>query len=78
MTLAFQMPFYCFNRVWEIAVLAFANTTKPLRRRYGLVVLANANKSAVPRVQGWPGEHLFGSIQFTLRTPPLAQIGYTC
>jgi hypothetical protein len=29
-------------------VLANANTTKPLRRRNGLVVLALANKSAVP------------------------------
>jgi hypothetical protein len=43
-------------------LLAFANTTKPLQRRNGLVVLANANKSAVPRVHGWPGKHLFGSI----------------
>ncbi len=33
-------------------VLTFANTTKPLRCRNGLVVLANDNKSAVPRVHG--------------------------
>ncbi len=35
-------------------LLANANTTKPLRRCNGLVVLAFANKSGVPRVLGWP------------------------
>ena len=38
-------------------MLANANTTKPLRRRNGLVVKRNANKSVVPRVLGWPGDH---------------------
>jgi hypothetical protein len=42
-----------------IGILAFTNTTKPLRCLNGLVVLANANKSADPRVHGWPGERLF-------------------
>jgi hypothetical protein len=32
----------------------------------------------VPRVHGWSGEHLIGSIRFTPRTPPLARIGYAC
>jgi hypothetical protein len=36
-------------------LLANTNTTKPLRRCNGLVVLAFANKSAVPRVHGRPG-----------------------
>ncbi len=59
-------------------VLANANTTKPLRRRNGLVVLAFANKSVVPRVLGWPGDHtpILALSDFTPRTPPLAHIGY--
>jgi hypothetical protein len=36
-------------------LLAHANTTKPLRHLNGLVVLACANKSGVPRVLGWLG-----------------------
>ncbi len=36
-------------------LLALRLTTKPLRRRNGLVVKRNANKSGVPRVLGWPG-----------------------
>ncbi len=47
---------FCFSSSY---LLAFANTTKPLQHRNGLVVLANANKSAVPRVHGWPGKRLF-------------------
>jgi hypothetical protein len=44
-------------------------------RRYGLVVLAYANKNGVPRVLSWPGNHLFSSIQFSPCTPPLTRIG---
>ncbi len=50
---------------------------KPLQRRNGLVVLANANKSAVPRVHGWPGKCLFSALSDLPCThTPLAQIGY--
>ncbi len=53
------------------SLLAFANTTKPLRCRNGLVVLANANnKSAVLRVHGWPDERLFLALSDLPRTPP--------
>ncbi len=59
------------------SVLANANTTKPLQRCNGLVVLAFANKSGVPRVLGWPGViRLFSSIRLSPRIPPLARIGY--
>ncbi len=51
-----------------MTVLAFTNTTKPLQRLNGLVVLANANKSAVPRVHGWPGECLFLALSNLPRT----------
>jgi hypothetical protein len=64
--------------VQTVVVLAFANTTKPLRRCYGLVVLANANVSAIPRVHGSPGEMpIFGSIQIYPAHPPLTQISNT-
>ncbi len=38
--------FLCGPTISYSNILAFANTTKPLRRRNGLVVLANANQSA--------------------------------
>ncbi len=60
--------------VVEYSMLAKANTTKPLQHRNGLVVLAFANKSGVPRVLGWPGDHLFSSIQFSPRTPPSLEL----
>jgi hypothetical protein len=63
--------------VQQRMLLAFANTTKPLQRYIGLVLLANAYKSAVPRVHGWPGERLFSALSGLPRThPPLTQIGY--
>ncbi len=43
----------------SVAILAEAEGARELHRRNGLVVLANANKSAIPRVHGWPGECLF-------------------
>jgi hypothetical protein len=54
-----SVSFFWATGVGHVHLLAFANTTKPLRRCNGLVVLANANKSAVLRVHSWPGEHLF-------------------
>jgi hypothetical protein len=38
------------------------------------VVLANANKRAGLRVHGWPGIHLFGSVQFSRALPPLPEL----
>ncbi len=52
-------------------LLAFANTTNPLQRCNGLVVLAIANKSVVPRVHGWPGDCLFLALSnIPLTSPP--------
>jgi hypothetical protein len=57
------------------SLLANANTTKPLRRRDGLVVLAFANKSVVPRILGWPGDHtpiqLYPNIPHSFPPSPL-------
>jgi hypothetical protein len=51
-------------------MLANTNTTKPLRRRNGLVVLAFANKSGVPRVLGWLGIAYSALSDFPHTLPP--------
>ncbi len=56
-------------------LLSFANTTKPLQRHNGLVVLANVNKSAVPRIHGWTGKHLFWLCPiYPAHPPPLPKL----
>ncbi len=51
-------------------LLANANTTKPLRCRNGLVVLALANKSGVPRDLGWLGIAYSALSDFPRALPP--------
>jgi hypothetical protein len=48
--------------------LAYIVVTKSLQHHNGLVVLANANKSTVLRVHGWPGKHLFSALTNLPRT----------
>ncbi len=51
-------------------LLALRLTTKPLRRRNGLVVKRNANKSGVPRVLGWLGISYSALSDFPRALPP--------